>query len=156
MDWCDQGVSGSWGTFDDCLMRRTFWKTTHHGLQLFTDITTEAPNMGRPSSSPWEPLSELSLLCKLHRSVPCLDNMHKAAAHARFDRTLFSLFCFLCCFIFCWQLSRCCSSVRCNVSTHHQNTYALTLWKNEVAYGAHHVICVIRLMANAFWMHPDV
>lgn len=45
---------------------------------------------------------------------------------------------------------------RVRVGRQGQRTYELTLCKDGATYGAHHVIWVIRLIANAFWMHPDV
>lgn len=45
---------------------------------------------------------------------------------------------------------------RVRVGRQGQRTYELILWKDGATYGAHHVIWVIRLIANAFWMHPDV
>lgn len=116
----------------------------------------KVPNVGHPSSWPGQLGHIIWTVLAVQRQQKN-SNMHETAAHKRRHRTsqsaLFCLFYLLRAdlVMFLYTMLHCVK-----VGRQGQHTYELTLWKDGATYGAHHVIWVIRLIANAFWMHPDV
>lgn len=124
------------------------------GCSLLT-TPLKVPNVGRPSSWPGQLGTIIWTVLAMQRQQEN-SSMHETKAHTRVDTVLVSLFCLFyllraALVMFLFTILH-----RVRVGRQGQRTYELTLWKDGVTYGAHHVSWVIRLIANAFWMHPDV
>lgn len=135
-------------------MPRTYWKTTQNGV-LFTDNATKSPKPGTSQQLTWTTGNHyLNCTCCAKATGEfqhAWDSDAHKSRHRASQSVLFCLFYLLLAALvmFLFTMLHC-------VGRQGQHTYELTLWKDGATYGAHHVIWVIRLIANAFWMHPDV